>query len=164
MSHIPIKKINQLELTRKYYQNCFSTLDRFRTDPAKTWGSGLPHRSLHYITWNSALYIYQWNLKGESIVAAILPLRMEVSHCSSGFFLQLSPPNNSVKCELPFPRGLRSPTHIGYCAANHKVVMMCADCSEWSCQTVCKLRKKIWASAGCPVHEIWTSAKDFGYP
>ena len=30
--------------------------------------------------------------------------------------------------------------------------------------SVCKLRKKIWASAGCPVHEIWTSAKDFGYP
>ena len=31
-------------------------------------------------------------------------------------------------------------------------------------ESVCKLRKKIWASAGCPIHEIWTSAKDFGYP
>ena len=35
---------------------------------------------------------------------------------------------------------------------------------EPRCGSVCKLRKKIWASTGCPVHEIWTSAKDFGYP
>ena len=28
----------------------------------------------------------QGNLKGESVVAAILPPRMEVSYCTSGFF------------------------------------------------------------------------------
>ena len=37
-------------------------------------------------------------------------------------------------------------------------------CESGARASVCKLRKKIWASAGCPVLEIWTSAKDFGYP
>ena len=30
--------------------------------------------------------VNQGNLKGESVVAAILPSRMEVSYCTSGFF------------------------------------------------------------------------------
>ena len=31
--------------------------------------------------------MYQGNLKGESVVVAILPSHMEVSYCTSGFFL-----------------------------------------------------------------------------
>ena len=56
----------------------------------------------------------QGHLKGESVVVAILLSRMEVSYCTSGFFSELSPPNNFVKRELPFPRGLKSRTNIGY--------------------------------------------------
>ena len=42
-------------------------------------------------------------------------------------FSLLSLPNNLVKCELPFPRGLKSCTLIGYRAVNRAVTMMCAD-------------------------------------
>ena len=41
-------------------------------------------------------------------MAAILPSRMEVSCCTSGFFSKLSPPSNFViKRELPFPSRLK---------------------------------------------------------
>ena len=50
--------------------------------------------------------------KGESVVAAILPSHMEVSYCSSEFFRKLSPPNNFIWRELPFPHGLKSRTHV----------------------------------------------------
>ena len=46
-------------------------------------------------------------------MAAILPSRMEASYCTSGFFCSLSPENNFVKRELPFPRRLKSHMHIG---------------------------------------------------
>ena len=42
--------------------------------------------------------------------------------------------------------------------------MLLHELKQVQLHTVCKLRKKNWASAGCPVHEIWTSAKDFGHP
>ena len=45
-------------------------------------------------------------------------------------FLQLSPPNNFVKPKLPFPRGLKSCTHIGYRAVNHAVMIVCAVRAE----------------------------------
>ena len=69
--------------------------------------------------------------KGESVVVAILPSvsHMEGSYCTSGFF-ELSPPNNFVKGELPFLRGLKSHTNIGYRAVNHAVTLMCADRAE----------------------------------
>ena len=71
----------------------------------------------------------QGNLKGESVVAAILPSRMEVSYCTSGFFVA-KPPNNFVKRGLPFPRELKSHMHTGYRAVNHMVLILCADCDE----------------------------------
>ena len=42
-------------------------------------------------------------------------------------FSLLSPPNNSVKRELPLPRGLKSRTQTGYPAVNHAITIMCAD-------------------------------------
>ena len=45
-------------------------------------------------------------------------------------FLWLSPPNNFVKPELPFPQGLKSRTHIGYRAMNPAVMIMRADRTE----------------------------------
>ena len=65
----------------------------------------------------SSLECYlQGNLKGESVVAAILPSRMKVSYCTSGFFSKLSPPSMR---ELPFPRGHKSRMHNDYCAVNN---------------------------------------------
>ena len=59
----------------------------------------------------------QGNLKGESVVAAILPSRMPV---------YVSPPN-FIKRELPFRHGLKSRMQIGYCGVNHRITIMCAD-------------------------------------
>ena len=39
-------------------------------------------------------------------------------------FLYLSPPSNFVWHELPYLRGLKSRTHVGYCAVNHTVMIM----------------------------------------
>ena len=50
-----------------------------------------------------SLFADQGNLKGESVVAAILPSCMVVSYCTSE-----CPPSNFVKHELPFPRGPKS--------------------------------------------------------
>ena len=44
--------------------------------------------------------------KGESVVAAILPSRTVTS-----FFI-IAKPSNYVKCELHFPHGLKSRTHM----------------------------------------------------
>ena len=76
------------------------------------------------------LCFIQGNLKGESVVAAILPSRMEVSYCTSGFFRQ----TNFAKRELPFPRGFKSRTHIGYRALKHTATIMCADRAKLSRQ------------------------------
>ena len=47
-------------------------------------------KNLHFLTCFTPLrgdqYCSQGNLKGESVVAAILPSRMEISYCTSGFF------------------------------------------------------------------------------
>ena len=58
-------------------------------------------------------------------MAAILLSRMEVSYCTFGFFR--SPPSNFDKLELPFQRGLKSPTQIDYRAGNRPVMIMCPD-------------------------------------
>ena len=63
------------------------------------------------------------------------------------------PPGSPPPRSLPWPLALH--------AVNERSMKISYP---MHCGTVCKLRKKIWASAGCPVHEIWTSAKDFGYP
>ena len=45
-----------------------------------------------------------------------------------------SPPNHFVERKLPFLRELKSRTHIDYRTVNRTVMIMCADCTEWSCQ------------------------------
>ena len=60
----------------------------------------------------------------------ILPSRMEVSYCTSGFFVAISPPSNFVGVSCLFPCGLNSRIHVGYRAANHTVTIMCADRAE----------------------------------
>ena len=50
-------------------------------------------------------------------MAAILPSCREVSYCTSRFFR--GPAKQFVKRDLPFPRGLKTHTHIGYHAVNH---------------------------------------------
>ena len=72
----------------------------------------------------SQLNLTQGNLKGGSVVAAILRSRLEVSYCTSGFFVA-KPANNFVKREFPFLSGLKSRTHVGYRAVNHAVTIMC---------------------------------------
>ena len=54
----------------------------------------------------------QGNLKGESVVAAILPSRMEVSYCTSRFFRSQACQVIFVKREMPFLREVKSCTHI----------------------------------------------------
>ena len=75
----------------------------------------------------------QGNFKGESVVMAILPSSMEASYCTSGFFffLKLSLPSNFVKRVLPFSRGLKSCTHLGYCVLKYAAMILCADRAEW---------------------------------
>ena len=72
-------------------------------------------RETYKITYN------QGNLKGEYVVAAILPSCMEASLFYLRIFSSLSPPNNFVKRELPFSSGLKSRTQIGYHVVNHAV-------------------------------------------
>ena len=50
----------------------------------------------------------QGNLKGESAVVAILPSRMEVSYCTSGFVRSKARQAILIKRELPFQHGLTS--------------------------------------------------------
>ena len=74
---------------------------------------------------------YQGNLKGN------LLWRLSCRHVwrwvivPPFFFSLLSLPS---KCELPFPRGLKSCTHNGYRVVNHAVTIMCADRAKCSRQ------------------------------
>ena len=94
--------------------------------------------NLYWATWyqhtssgNSWLPLDWWrdqgNLKGESVVAAILPSCImyggELLYLR--IFSYVSLPSNSIKRELPFTRGLTSCTHVGYHAVNHTVTIMC---------------------------------------
>ena len=65
---------------------------------------------------------HQGNLKGESVVAAILPSCMEVSYCTCQIILL------SVSCLSHMDS---NHTHIlDYCAVNHVVTIVCADHAE----------------------------------
>ena len=73
----------------------------------------------------------QGNLKGESVVAAILPSRMVVHYCTSGFF-RSEARQASVSCLSCVV--FKSRTHNDYRMVNHTVTIMCTDCAECSCQ------------------------------
>ena len=59
-------------------------------------------KSLHDV------YTKQGNLKGESVVAAIMPLCMEASYCTSRFLRSYARQIILLKRELPFPRELKT--------------------------------------------------------
>ena len=102
------------------------------------WEHDYHEKSRHSVRAKSPkMWIQSWryseweegNLKGESVIAALLPWHMKVSYCTSGFF-RSCPPSHFVKSELTFPCGLKSLKHIGYCT----VTIMCADHDEWWAQ------------------------------
>ena len=69
----------------------------------------------------------QGNFKGELVVAAILPSRMEVSYCTYGFFRsQARQANVSCLSHVDLNHTRRN----GYRAVNHTVTIMCVDCAE----------------------------------
>ena len=68
-------------------------------------------------------------------MAAILSLLMQKSIIVlPDFFVVKRAHAISLSDKLPFPRGLKSRTHIGYCAVNHEVTTTCTNCDEWSHQ------------------------------
>ena len=71
--------------------------------------------------------------------------------------LWLNPPNNFAKRELPFPRGLKSRTHIGYRAENHAVTIMC-PCHTKSEGTITPLHT--WQAIWPPPHSVNTGVKN----
>ena len=91
--------------------------------------------------------------KRGSVMAAIVPSRMEVSYYYF-FRIYLSPPN-FVKRELPFPHGLKSRTHIGYLAVDHAVTVMCADRAEWSRQIRRYSRHLLWHERRTQTSHVW---------
>ena len=81
-------------------------------------------------------------------MAAILLSRMEVCYCTSGFFRSYAHQAISFG-ELPFPRELRSRTHVDYCVLNHAVTIMCAECAKWLSQ----IRRYNNSPQGCKFNE-----------
>ena len=72
----------------------------------------------------------------------------------------LSQPSNFIKCELPFLHGLKSHTHIGYCAVNHVVTTLHKIMTKHSTKsegTITHLY--MWQSIWLPPHSINTGVK-----
>ena len=86
---------------------------------------------------------------------------MEAVIVPPDFFIAISLLSNFVKRKLPFPRGLKSRTHIRYCMVNHTVMIMCANLAEWSRQ----IRRynnsppRTWWSIWSLLHSINTGVK-----